>query len=344
MAPKKSDPSATALGKKRKRTQSSVGSQDGDAEHESTDATKGGSRRKNCHGSDTVASKRGTESARKRGKKTLEPKPLTNPMEEQIDRQRERVVFIDDATRKPTMQLLRKTQGAEPMAHLWADFLSATQSARDRLGVNTVGTFLRQAEGDGIDFKSDEHLYPTFVTGRASSRSRDNFDAALEQAEGIGGTSTKSATASVGPKRELLNRACALRTKAAAMEKQAQKDEKAADQLKYNDDDDDDGLIEETAKATTGMAYIGDVLPLTRKDLDVFMKALSGHVQRTEKRLRDVIRLKMAADLKLCTDIRRFGKFEMQVWQMEALPSGLHRCQCARCAKTLPEIQARGNP
>ena len=340
MAPNKSDPSATALGKKRKRTQSSVGSQDGDAEHESTDATKGGSGRKNCHGSDTVASKRGTESARKRGKKTLEPKPLTNPMEKQIDRQRERVVFIDDTTHKPTMQLLRKTQGAEPTAHLWADFLSATQSARDHLGVNTVGTFLRQAESDGIDLKSDEHLYPTLVTGRASSRSRDNFDAA-EQAEG---TSTKSATASVGPKRELLNRAFALRTKAAAMEKQAQKDEKAADQLEDNDDDDDDGPIEETAKATTGMAYIGDVLPLTRKDLDIFMTALSGHVQRTEKRLRDVIRLKMAADLKLCTDIRRFGKFEMQVWQMEALPSGLHRCQCARCAKTVPEMQARGSP
>ena len=39
---------------------------------------------------------------------------------------------------------------------------------------------------------------------------------------------TKQATPSIEPKRELLNREFALRTKAAAMEKQAQEDEKAA--------------------------------------------------------------------------------------------------------------------
>ena len=94
------------------------------------------SRRKNHHESGTAASKRGTKSARRQGKETLESKPITEirmPMEEHNNRQDKRVVFIDDVTNKPAMQLFHTAEGAQSTARLWADFLSATQSARDRL-------------------------------------------------------------------------------------------------------------------------------------------------------------------------------------------------------------------
>ena len=112
MAPRTSDPSATATGKK---------SRGGDAGRESTGVTKRDSRWKNHHESDIAVSKRGTESARRQGKETSEPKPMTEirvPMEEQNDRHDERVVFIDDFTNKPAMQLFRTAEGAESVARL----------------------------------------------------------------------------------------------------------------------------------------------------------------------------------------------------------------------------------
>ena len=123
MAPRTLDLSATATGKK---------SRGGDAGRERD------SRWKNHHESDIAVSKRGTESARRQGEETSEPKPMTEirvPMEEQNDRQDERVVFIDDITNKPAMQLFRTAEGAESMARLWADFLPVAQSVRDRLDV-----------------------------------------------------------------------------------------------------------------------------------------------------------------------------------------------------------------
>ena len=333
---------ASASGKKRKRSQSRTESRDGDAGRESTGIPKRDSRGRNHHGLNIAVSKRGTKSARRQGKETSEPesKLMTEirvPMEEHNDRQNERVVFIDDITNKPAMQLFRTAEGAESTARLWADFLPAAQSARDRLGVDTVDRILSQIEAsqmNQMDLNSNDPLFPTPIVNRGFSLSRD---------DGTAGSFPKSAAGRIGPKRELLNRAFALRTKAAAIIKQAEKDERAADRLL--DDDDDNGLPQGTAKATTAMAYIGDVLPaLTRKNLGTFMAALSGHVRGAEKRLHDQILFKVGADLKLCRDVRQLGRFEMQAWQMETLPSGLHKCQCPECLKARPEADARGSP
>ena len=39
----------------------------------------------------------------------------------------------------------------------------------------------------------------------------------------------------------------------------------------------------------------------------------------------------MAADLKLLRDIKRFGKFELQAWQIGALPQETHAYKCSLC-------------
>ena len=336
MVPRKSDPSATVSGRKRKRSQSPAENRGGDAGRESSGNTKRGSRRKSHRESDTAALKRGIKSARRQGKETLKPQSITEirkRIEEHNNRQDERVVFIDNYTNRPAMELFRTAEGAESTARLWADFLPAAQSARDRLGVYTVDRVLSQIEGNQMDLDSNDPLFPMPVIDRGFSPSREN---------GTAGSFPKNAAERIGPKRELLNRAFTLRTKAAAMIKQAEKDERAADRL--DDDNDDNGLPQETTKATTAMVYIGDVLPLTRKDLDTFMAALSGYVRGAEKRLHDQILFKVGADMKLCRDVRQLGRFEMQAWQMEVLPSGLHRCQCPGCLKARAEVDARGSP
>lgn len=72
-------------------------------------------------------------------------------------------------------------------------------------------------------------------------------------------------------------------------------------------------------------------LTVTAEKLRSEMATLAAYVNRADKRLRDQIQLKVAADLKLCSDIKRFGSFEMKAWQMGALPIGAHVCWCDEC-------------
>ena len=44
-------------------------------------------------------------------------------------------------TNMPAIALYCKTERAEPMANLWADFISATQSAREHIGVEALALF-----------------------------------------------------------------------------------------------------------------------------------------------------------------------------------------------------------
>lgn len=64
------------------------------------------------------------------------------------------------------------------------------------------------------------------------------------------------------------------------------------------------------------------------------LAGLAAYVQRAKKQLRDEIQLKVAADLKLCRDIKKFGRFIIQGWQMEVLPFGTHACRCTEYATT----------
>ena len=99
----------------------SAGSKRGDTEREGTGTIKRVSRRKKDYEPDPVAPKRGPRSGRKQGKGTSElesPTKFPVPIEEQSNRRHERVQFIDDATHKSIMQLLRKTESAEPIVHL----------------------------------------------------------------------------------------------------------------------------------------------------------------------------------------------------------------------------------
>ncbi len=83
--------------------------------------TRRGSRSKNSRLPNPVASVRGTESAVAQGKKTSlkrAVKEILVPIKDQDNTDYERVVFIDNNSKKPTCALYRKIERAEPMSHL----------------------------------------------------------------------------------------------------------------------------------------------------------------------------------------------------------------------------------
>ena len=332
---------ATATPKKTKINQNPTN----DSESETT---RREGRSKNFKVPNQTASARGTISAKAQGKKVSTQKIITEvliPMEEQRNSSHERVVFIDNNTLLPKFCLYRKTEKAEPMSHLWADFLIQCQSARDQIGPGVLGSMLSDEEAAAINLKNNTHIFPTLITSKGGLRSKDNLEASTNNAQrNLGGTFTR-AGATASDSEILRSRASSLRKKAAALQKQAQAYEETADALEMGSG----SLPEETPLAKHGMAFIGESLSLNRKEFNRYivdheehltvtaeklrseMATLAAYVHRAEKRLRDQIQLKVAADLKLCRDIKKFGHFEVQAWQMGALPTESHICWCDSC-------------
>ena len=313
-----------------------------------SDSTRRGSRSKNFSVPNPVASLRGTQSAKAQGKKASQQKYLKEQFipraEEERDSNHERVVFIDNDTGEARFVLYRTTEKAEPMAHLWAQFLQGCQSARDHIGVDALGSFLSDEESAAINLKNNTHIFPTLITSKGALRSKDNLEASTQNAQrNTGGTFTRASATATGAD-ILRSRATSLRKKASALQKQADAYEKAADQLQ-----DDADAPEDTGLGKHGMVYIGDVLKLSRKEVNSYiqdhedhlaataeklrseMAGLAAFVHRAEKRLRELIQLKIAADYKLCRDVAQFGEFDLSGWQMEALPIEAHVCWCERC-------------
>lgn len=320
--------------------------------------TNRGTRSKNMKRPNATASMRGTKSAKALNKKISKQKVITErlvPMGDQHGIDFERVVFIDDVTKEGKLAFYRKTEKAEPMPHLWAEFIAESQSIRDQIGPEQIGSFLTPEEYKAINLKANHHIFPSLVTSKGALRSKDNYEASTSGANRIGGKYTKdAATGTVDNRALLMQRAKALRTKGTAYLKQADAYDAAAEGM----DDPSEDLPEESAEAKKGMLYIGDALGYSKADLSKYimshedhltataerlraeMAVLAAYVQRSEKRLRDQIQLKVAADLKILEDISKFGRFELKSWQVEALPSGSHICACQLCCSTQPRDYA----
>ena len=318
--------------------------------------TARGSRSKRMSKPNTVASRRGTLAAKAAGKK-ISTQTFTSvtivPRDDEVDDKHERVVLIDNHSQLPVLELYRNKEKAVPMSYLWKDFIRETQLVRDQIGLDVLGSFLTEEEQKLIDLKNNSHIFPELVTSKGCLRSKDNYSAAAEASRTGGIFTRSSATATTSKGDEYRARAKALRAKATAYEKQSEAYEQAATlvDLKF------DAKVDENQLTSAGMTFLANEIPLTRKELNGHLQAHEAHliavaeklrgemssvaifVQRAEKRLRDEIQLKVAADLKLLRDIKRFGKFELQAWQIEALPQETHQCKCPICQQ-VPEGDA----
>ena len=332
----------TATSSKKKQKQSATTDSD-------TDLTRRGSRSKNFKAPNATASARGTQSAIAQGKKTSKLKIITDqliPLKEPRDAQHKRVVFINNETGEPAFALYRKTEKAEPMAHLWSEFLRTSQTARDNIGLEAMGSPLSQEECDAINLKNNAHIFPALITTKGGLRSKDNLEASTSNAQrNEGGTFSRGGVTATDAE-ILRSRASSLRKKAAALEKQAEAYQKLSEKLLLQGG----SMPREIPLSSRGMAFIGDDLAMKKEDVNRYivdhedhlaataeklrteMTSLAVYVNRAEKRLRDQVQLKIAADLKLCRDIKRFGKFEVKAWQMGALPIDAHICWCDLCS------------
>ena len=321
----------------------------GTENEDSENLTRRNGQSKNFKAPNATASARGTQSARAQGKKLSRPKTTIEHkihMEDQNDSEHERVVFIDDNTGEPVHALYRKTEKAEPMSHLWVEFLRVTKSVRDNIGADVLCSKLSEQEFAAISLKNNAHIFPTLITSKGGLRSKDNLEASTNNAQRSAGGVFSRGTVTTTQADTLRNRASSLRKKANALQKQADAYDQAAQAV---EDGDLTVSGEEAPLAKYGMTYIGEVLTLSRKEVNRYivdheehltataeklrseMAGLAAYVHRAEKRLRDLIQTKIAADLRLLRDIKKFGSFELQAWQMGALPHGAHLCCCDVC-------------
>lgn len=120
-------------------------------------------------------------------------------------------------------------------------------------------------------------------------------------------------------------RAKALRVKAIAFNKQANKYIKAAELIRDNKD----AVVDKQKLEKCGIKFLGNEILLIRLKLDKFIEAnnnylttiaekirgeisvLLAFVNKAEKNLRALIQLKVAADLKLLRDIMKYSYFEL---------------------------------
>ena len=313
-------------------------------------APKRSARSKNFKAPNAVAAARGTQSAATQGKRTSTKAPaavIPIPAQEPAGPNYERCVFIDDETRKPILALYRKTERAEQMSGFWTEFLHTVQHARDHINADVLMTFLSEEKLAAISLQNNSAVFPSLIQAKGALRSKDNLNASTKNAARIQSGSFGKSFATVINASFLRDRASTLRKKAQALKKQAEAYEKEADKIPK--DKEDAPPREESSLEQHGMAYIGKVLSLSRKEFERYildhedhllvtaekhrheMAGLAAFVHCAEVRFRDAIQLKVAADLKLCRDVKRFGSFELAVWQMEALPTEAHRCECESC-------------
>ena len=317
---------------------------------------------------------RGTKAVKAAGKKlsvqVTESSLRIVTKDEKNDQDHEKVVLLDNDTGKHIISLYRNTERAVSMSHLWGSFISETQLLRDQIGHETLGSFLTEEESNAIKLKHNAHIFPELINNKGYLRSKDNL-AAANKVSRVGGVFTKS-IANVEKHTEFKARAKALRAKVNAFEKQANAYDTATKLVEKKPDT----TIDEINLESLGMIYLRKEIPLSRKELNTHlqahenhlicvaeklrgeMSAVAAYVNRAKKRLRDDIQLKVATDLKLLRNIKNNEQFELKSWQIAALPSNAHECQCFHCAtslkdafqsatykfeNTLPEVSPDGN-
>ena len=213
------------------------------------------------------------------------------------------------------------------------------QSGRDHIGVD-IESFLAEEEAASIHLKNNASIFPTLITAKGALRSKDNLDTSTANTtRNAGGVFNGRQSAATATGADILrSRASSLKKKGDALIKQA----KAYEDMAKNMDPEASKAPEEKPLTKVGMTYLEDVLTLNRKEFDKYVidheehlaataeklrneiAGLTHFIHKAEKRLRDQIQLKVAADLKLCQNIKKFGHFKMQAWQMGALPHGSH--------------------
>ena len=112
----------------------------------------------------------------------------------------------------------------------------------------------------------------------------------------------------------------------------------------FNSESEDFNSESEDFNSESEDSDIADFVDFADEDLATAEKlrsetaGLAAFVHPAEKRLRELIPLKVAAGFQLCRDVEPFGRFEFTTWRMDALPLNAHVCWCEGCTGYLRDL------
>ena len=196
------------------------------------------------------------------------------------------------------------------------------------IDLNILKSSLFQKKTNAIDLKNNSTIFSIFITSKIEFRSKNNLTTSIKNAQrDVEKTFIKNAIAMTDAQ-ILRNRTNNFNKKIQALLKQFAAYEKTVDKMKIKTSKKTKVLNEKSLK-THEMKYIKKHLFLNKKEVNRYILNHENHfivtvekfknemiefvayIQRAEKRLRDLIALKIAANLKICQDIKNFEKFEV---------------------------------
>ena len=336
-------------------------------ENDDSKFTKRDDRFKNFIASNVIVSVRDSMFAKVQSKKLSKQIAITKIlvfMKNFITTNHDQVVFLNNHSKKSIMTFYRKSEKFEFMIHLWTNFVRFVQFFRDQIELNVFASDVTIVELKIINIQIMSNVFSEMITVKDVFRFKDNYEVSIINAQRFSMNVFFKNTVIATNIDILRSRAFFMKKKTFVLNKQIRKYETIADALKTAmkkeksiDDDELNNFFEnESSLIQMEMFYIEKSLTLNRKKFNRYIKNHENHlfviamrlrsemtnlilfVHRVDKKLRDVIQLKMTTDFKLLRDIKQFGKYEIATWQMIVLLTKAHMCICAIC-----EIITTGN-
>lgn len=210
--------------------------------------------------------------------------------------------------------------------------IQQSQSTRDHLELNTLESFLTQQKTNFIDLKNNSHIFLILITRNEELRVKNNLTAFTDNAQRNEEDIFSSDTTIAIIANVLLHRAVSLTQKKNALLKQTKTYETVAalSEEIMKKTEVNTKLSEKSILIKHEMIYIIEQLTLFRNQVNQYIEDHETHliviceklrieffdlaiyINKAEKKLRDLIQLKMTANMKLCSDLKKFEKFEIQ--------------------------------
>ena len=211
------------------------------------------------------------------------------------------------------------------------------QFLRDQIELNVFAFDATIIELETINIQIMSNVFSEMITVKDVFRFKNNYEVSIINAQRFSMSVFFKNTAIATNIDILRSRAFSMRKKTFALNKQIRKYETVVDALKTAmkkeksiDDDEFSNFFEnEFSLAQMKMFYIEKSLTLNRKKFNRYIKNHENHlfviamrlkseminlilfVHRVDKKLRNIIQLKMTIDFKLLRDIKQFEKYEI---------------------------------
>ncbi len=289
-------------------------------------------RSKNFKTSNVIVSVKEIISAKVQSKKIFTQKIIIKmliSLKNQHDFNHEKVIFLNNTIKKSVLALYCKTKKTEFISHLWAEFLNEIQTLKDQIELNVFDNTLFEEEVVAINLRNNVSIFSSLIIEKEALWSKNNLQAFISNAaRNQEEVFIKDFAIAMNNSNILKSQALSLRKKVFALNKQINAYEKTADQMNISKQ----SSSKKISLNKHEMIYIENVLTLSRKKVQQYivnhekhlmitaeklkseMTDLAVYVHHAEKRLRNLIQLKMTTDLKLCHNIKQFNKFKMSVW------------------------------